>query len=315
MTLDLSIGNPINSSAFSLEDIYESVEAALAAYDHVTPGAVLSTLRRVLYPLLSEAEQTHLREIRRASWWNLYWLFPAYAFMAGPNNLRLQSIASVIQRTVATHADMRAIEVLPLYQEVAAFRQMRNQAETPLPELCQFNDQGRSWLYRFCRYCWRRALPSGLLCTIHSPAKDAGHRAAYQEGRRMHTVFNEEILRIITCDTLEFHAQDMSLSVLHWPGSLRGWLRQYRPRVAGWLDMECIDDATASMDFETLQDLVDQIQGPTIASVRAQSETSTVNEIFCQHPELLWPVWVRAEAWLEVRHQRKANWGGARVQR
>lgn len=112
------VGNPINSSAFSLENLDGSVDAALAAYDHVTPSAVLNTLRRVLYPLLSEAEQTHLREIGRASWWNLYWLFPAYAFMAGPNNLRLQRIASVIQRTVTTHADMRAIDALPLYQEV-----------------------------------------------------------------------------------------------------------------------------------------------------------------------------------------------------
>lgn len=297
-----------------LQNLDESIENALRVYDHVTPGAVLSALRRVLYPLLSELEQTPLREIRRASWWSLHWLFPTYAFMAGPQNARLQLIALAIQRNVTAYADPRVIDGLPVPQEVGAFRQMRDQMGTPLPDICQFDERGHSWLYRFCRYCWRRALPSGLLCPVHSPAKRAGNNASYQEGRRMHSEFNTEVVRILTQDALEFHARDMSPAVLCWPEDLVGWLLEYRPRVAGWLGIDQDSDLTKSRNPGALEDLIARLQEAPDAGVRTQSERSAADNAFCESPELLWPVWVRAEAWLEVRHRRHARWGGARVQ-
>lgn len=296
-----------------LQSLDASIEDALRVYEHVTPGAVLSALRRVLYPLLSESEQNPLRKIRRASWWNLYWLFPAYAFMAGPQSYRLQLIASAIQRTVTAYADPHVIDGLPVHQEVGAFRQMRDQMGIPLPDICQFDERGHSWLYRFCRYCWRRALPSGLLCPVHSPAKRAGNNASYQEGRRMHREFNAEIVRILTQDALEFHAQDMSPSVLCWPEDLAGWLLQYRPRVAGWLGISRVSVLTESQNPAALWCLIARLQEAPDAGVRTQTERSAADNAFCESPELLWPVWVRAEAWLEVRYRRHARWGGARV--
>lgn len=266
-------------------------------------------MRLVLYPLLSEAERVHLQEIRRATWANLHRLFLDYAFLAGPTDVRLLHVASVVQRMVERYADAGTRAGNSVFQEVVAFRLMREQMGNPLPVSCKFDARGNSPLYRFCKLCWRPALPSGLLCVEHSPvADDSGRAAVYQEGRRMNSEFNVEIGKILTRDVLAFHEGELSTSVLHWPGDLAGWLRLYRPHVAAWMN----DLLERTEDQSRLAQIVVRLRGTTLSSHQAQSSRSAADEVFIRNPDLLWPIWVRAEAWLSVRLRRSARWGGRR---
>lgn len=297
-----------------MRDIAGLILEDISRQRSVGPGGVLRALRERLGPVLSEAELLLLQISGRATWNALWALHPAFVFQGGPQGQREHAIASVIAHVLeSVSGSRRARQEHEELFEAKVFRQMREQAASlknapPLPQ----NEPNLQdvWLYRFCKLCFRRRLPGGQLCFEHRPDPDsATSLAKYQNGRRLFPGFNDQVHSLATQEVWRFHNADLDLGVLHPQEQAFKWLELHRPMVCSQLECSTNVQRNNARLWRLVVSVLQPLPG---VGVKARAEQQAVNQIFLTHPQLLWPVLVRAEAWLRVDQARRASWGGVR---
>lgn len=290
----------------NVEEYVYRIGLSLAERNNVTPDAVLKVLRQHLFPMLTATERLPLEDIRRPTWRDLAALFPEYAFLAGPENVRLHAVAFIIRNSVELFSGRRHPGNVAQNEEVSGFLLMRRQMRQSVDDICRTSANNDTWLYRFCRLCWRRSAPSGSLCPEHAANKDASgsYRQAWRQRDRFRTAINE----IFSRELMEFHNADLSGQVLYRPGEMSTWLREYRPHVSAFLGL----GTKVWPDDELIPLIIANLHTIQSDSHQTQQDHDEVGRVFLQRPDLLWPVLIRAEAWLQVRATTREKWGGAR---
>lgn len=297
-----------------MRSIEEQIQDDISKLRSVSPGSLLTVLRRRLEPVLRPEEQQVLHPPGRATWQGLWAMYPAFVFRGGPQGWREHEVAAVILRVLESlQGPTRAIQDRVGLYEAKAFLQMRKQANYGVfiphvhPAEPSFQD---FWLYRFCRLCYRRKLPGGQLCFEHRPAPDVPTaQARYQSGRRLFPSFNEHVRCLTTQEVWRFHEAELDLNVLYPKDQALRWLAQHRPLVFAQLGV----GAGSTLDDTRLWRMViSHLQPLPNDGVKARAEQQAANQVFLAHTQLLWPVLVRAEAWFMADQARRAHWGGVR---
>lgn len=279
----------------------------------VTPDLALSLIKRHLLPLIPPEHHEPALTLGKPTWHRLSFLMPAYVFAGREHGCaELIAIGSAMG---AIFEFSRHPPRSPQYSDVAevsAFLLVYDQLQSPLREACGGTEAGACELYQFCAYCWRRSAAGKSLCDHHAVdgERSSASTARYQAGRRLLGAFERQRDAMLTREILEFHERDMEVGVIFPDQGLWAWLCERRPHVA-----EEVQVRAAPWSDEPLVDhIIERLhtfKGPTLTTRQAYD---AVNARFRRQPVLLWPLLLRAEAWLAVRNQRRANWGGRRNQ-
>lgn len=273
-------------------------------------------------PLLPFEHQDVLSSRPRVNWDTIS---IAYVELLGRSkgiNIDLMNVATGVNILYhhTTHPP-REKESAPLL-EVTHFFLMCSYAKSPLEKLYGGHNRGGAGLYRFCKYCWRTAIPGRLICYEHAsivvdrsaeiPAaptlevKSSSSRR--KQANRQKQDFDTAISQLTTKEVMEFHESLFTADVLFPQSGRYEWLERRRPKVAQLL----IEIGVEVSDNNIVEHLLTILHDSGTMQGIWRSTYVRVNTTIIQVPELIWPILVRAESWLLVRDQTRKNWGGKR---
>ncbi|MEQ1560786.1 MAG: hypothetical protein ABL933_17865 [Methyloglobulus sp.] len=113
---------------------------------------------------------------------------------------------------------------------------------------------------------------------------------------------------MLTKETIKFHESNFGDPILLPDNGRWAWLNLRRPLVAQLLleDNKPIDDKTI------IDSLLAVLHSPENLTGTLLKPYIRANGHIKENPILIWPMLLRAEAWLTVRAQKRGNWGGKR---
>lgn len=275
-----------------------------------------------LRPLLPVEHRDVFTDNPRAKWDTM---LIAYAELLARSNgndidlIRMASAAHILYR-FTTHP-AREVEEPPL-MEVTNFFLMCNYTKLPVKQLYESGDGVGIGLFRFCKFCWRTAIPGRLICYDHAsiavdgsekvlgalPSEAETPASRRKQASRQKLKFDAAILRLMTKEVMEFHESEFTADVLLPKSGRQQWLVRRRPKVAQLLsgiETEIKDDNIIGLLLKHLHD-AEPMHGAW------KSTYVLVNTTIAQIPELIWPILVRAESWFLARDETHKNWGGTR---
>lgn len=274
----------------------------------ITPRVFLAEIKLHLFPLLPSKHQDVVAVLRNPTWDDLYFVFVELAARSGGNDRLLEEVALAIKLLYTSSLSSRREFEFPSFLEITYFLQMQDHAKKPVRHLCQLDQQGNSAVFLFCQYCWRLALPNKRLCYLHRVHSGSTNSAVYKEAYRQKTKFDENIKSLLTAELLEFHDSGLTADVLFPDSNICNWLRRRRPLC--WNQIEGVTCKVS--DSDVVETLLVKFHRPEDEAFSVSEFYKTHNEFILNHPELIWPMLLRAEAWLQVRSDVKKAWGGAR---
>ncbi|MFA6041412.1 MAG: hypothetical protein WC733_07900, partial [Methylophilus sp.] len=116
------------------------------------------------------------------------------------------------------------------------------------------------------------------------------------------------INQILTKETIAFHESNFNDPLLLPTEHVSPWLFERRPLVAKLL----IDQNLTTGDDEIIDNLLLALHSPTMLTDSLLKPYLMANQHIKHHPQLIWLMLLRAEAWLTTRSKRRGNWGGNR---
>lgn len=156
-------------------------------------------------------------------------------------------------------------------------------------------------VFKFCKYCWRQPAPGRNICPHH-----ATHSSKYLESYRVKQLFDSYTYNRSSVESFEFLDDDFCLSYFLPTNQIYSWLLKRRPYVADRLKSAGLP----SNDKNIVRSLLKMLQPTQGYHWSALEASRGVNEWITSHPELIWPMLLRAETWFELRNQASNNWGG-----
>ncbi len=268
-------------------------------------------------PLLPVEHQDVLSPRPRVNWDTLLMTYAELLGRSNGDNLDLMNVATAVKILYhhTTHPP-REEESAPLL-EVMYFFLMCDYAKLPLKKLYGDHDGRGTGLYRFCKYCWRAAIPGRLICYEHASmvvdgsaevatalaAEATTPTSRRKQANRQKQLFDTAISNLMTKEVMEFHESEFTADVL-LPKTGRGeWLGRRRPTVA-----QLLTETGVSVDDDNIiKHLLTLLHDAGAMHGIWQSTYVMVNTTIIQVPELIWPILVRAESWLLVRDQTRKN--------
>ena len=160
--------------------------------------------------------------------------FALSAWLASPQDLPLPHL----------HRPPREYE-FPQFVEVNYFLHSCDLLKLSVRETVAPDQVGNAAAFRFCKYCWRIALPNRQTCPVHSPGKNLNAMVLplalklesstpsgrHKEAYRQKHAFDAHISKRLTPEFLEFHDRNMDAGVFFPAGDWMTWLVQRRPLV------------------------------------------------------------------------------------
>lgn len=141
---------------------------------------------------------------------------------------------------------------------------------------------------------------------------EAVHRspgARYRAGARERTLFESIANRLLTREVTEFHENGFEAPFLIPATQVGDWLAARRPTV--WQALSTCQSTLA--DDTVTATLLNLLQDPRVVPLPARRHYEIVNRHYLQHPAMIWPMLLRAEALLCARTERKQRRGGRRT--
>lgn len=322
-TLDLPLYlNPASAEAAFSKEVIDALRQIKAATDGVaiTPRIALAQIQAHLSPLLPAMHRDALARLKCPTWDDLYLIYIDLASSNNGANAKLVEIGTAI-RLVHSHSIPQQRELtFPAFVEVTYFLQMHDHLKVPIRPLCHLDKAGNCDLFKFCKYCWRLAIPKRQLCPVHQPEQgnvspampEAGSQrqaaSAYKEGLRQKARFDTALNGLLSAEVVEFHDSRFSAPILFPTQNRRSWLRERRPLLSSSLGeiFDRITDATA-VDY-----LLDCLHDGSMFSTSVRGVYEEANALIRETPYLIWPMLLRAEAWQVSRKHLANHWGGRR---
>lgn len=286
----------------------------------VTPRIALSQIRQQLFPLLPREHDAVIDSLSTPTWEDVLFVFVELAFRSEGTDKRLIEVAQAV-KLIHSHSTRQPRDLaFPEFVEVMYFLQMHGHHGTPVRHLCNPDEVGNCAIFRFCKYCWRLAVPTKRLCLVHQPSTEEIRKAVergntlqkrdslYKEAARQKKKFDEAIQNLLTKEVLEFHESNFKADVLFPQIGIRPWLLKRRPalcrNLGKFLDL--------SSDETSVNLLLDSLHSSTGMPVQVTTAYENANSMIRKHPPLIWPMLLRAEAWHMTREHLASNWGGRR---
>lgn len=318
-TLDLPLYlSDEDINAFSREDVSVALWAIKlhAADMAVTPALALRLIHQYLLPLIPPEHWHELKVHRAATWDGIFFIYVALGFCVTSNEDPLVEVMYAIKLIHAhTKRQPREFE-FPTVIEVTEFLAICQRLNIPVQGL-RLKSAHKVDPMEYCTLCWRHPLPGRKLCAHHapnSPFQDDGREGAkgaaarYKAGMRQKKRFDLEVNRLLTTETIEHHESLFTTPILLPSQNIAQWLSSRRPQIWQLLaerQLEVTDD-------KAIRILLDQLHSSEGLPPNAYSVCHLINQHLLEHPQLLWPMLIRAEGWLASREQLRAEWGGKR---
>lgn len=273
-------------------------------------------------PLLPVEYQDVFSARSRVNWDTMLMTYADLLGRSNGDNIDLMNVATAVKILYhhTTHPP-REEESAPLL-EVMYFFLMCDYAKSPLKKQYGGEDGRGGELFRFCKYCWRTAIPGRQICNEHASVVVDGNAevpaalateaktpaSRRKQANRQKQDFDAAIAELMTKEVLEFHESEFTADVLLPPTNRRDWLTRRRPRVAKLLE----DASVIVADSNIIEHLLAILHHEGSMPGAWKSTYMRVNTIIIEMPELIWPILARAESWLLVRDRTRNNWGGRR---
>lgn len=288
----------------------------------VSPRLAWNLACQHLQPLLPPEHQDVISARTLVTWDTMLTAYARLLGRSNGDNVYLMNVATAVNilYRYTTHPPRETESPQPL--EVAYFFQMCDCLDLPLAAL--YGDQQRmdSKLFRFCKYCWRTAIPGRLICYDHAAivvdgctevpfalaAEARTPTSRRKQANRQKKSFDIAISDLMTKEVLEFHDSEFTADVLLPLSNRYDWLAHRRPRVASLL----MDAGVTHDNNNIIGSLLAILHDPGIKRGIWRATYERVNTTIIQVPELIWPMLVRAESWFVARDQARKKWGGKR---
>lgn len=317
---DEQIENTLGTTvAFALKAIKTDMQ-----HHSVTPSLALGLIKRHLQPLMPEADKDILDKLIQVTWDDLHWAYPEIIFRGGqPTGLLADigvSIDLICRYTTNPPREFLGQETV----EVGNFLLLCEHLNIRISDEVRYTNNRKFDVFNTCKYCWRQPVPGRLICSSHtagdkhSPVElgaknelsENSPSANYKESKRQKPFFDEFIKSTLSREIWEFHESGFSSPTLIPSQNIFKWLLDRRPHVANLLtqqDMAIDDDKIV----DSLLFLLHSPEGYINTQLEPYQKT---NFLIKTNPVLIWPMLLRAEAWLHARKTLRSNWGGNRIQ-
>jgi len=281
----------------------------------VTPTMALSLIRRHLIPLLPDEHKDALALRKNTSWDDLRVRFAELAFRQRASDGVVVDVAKTINLVIEHSTDPPRQTKFHNSIETTYFIQMSRTLGTDVEALRYVNGID---IFRFCRFCWRQPVSGRALCWVHNSSGklvsgeksgDVFTESGYKQGQRQLKLYDQVLNDMLTSEVSWFHDSYYRAPVLIPGHGLAEWVEKRRPRI--WDSLAVPSDSTWS--DETFVDfLLSKINDVPITSPSVKKAIEVINNQLRAQYYLLWPMLLRAEAWLITRTSKKNNWGGKR---
>lgn len=322
--MPLYLDSSVIEASFS-EPVAEALLAIKAAMDGkpATPSLAARLIKDHLLPLIALEHRDMFTPGKAPSWDDIAHAYPTLVFRSEGQKGILTEVASAINAIwTYTKSPPRDVVISDLI-EVSHFFHLCDHLKIPVKHLRY--QHGTSFdLFRFCKYCWRRPVPGRSICPVHTlgsnhvsgigPHSETNHHSdlgflEYKEGKRQRERFDAAVNDILTREVMEFHDSNFTAQILLPAAGIKDWLALRRPHLRAALALEW-----ASATDETVIDiLIKALHNPGRMAFSVQQAYDQANAMFSNNPILIWPMLLRAEAWLVARQERHDNWGGQRM--
>jgi hypothetical protein len=186
----------------------------------------------------------------------------------------------------------------------------------------RYLDAGSFDVFKACKYCWRQPVPRRDICVLHTASskhvaiesvdydkfKVSSSFTNYKEGNRQKEAYDKTINQILTRETLAFHDTSFADPILLPTENIWPWLLERRPLIAQLL----MDMQQPTEDDQITNSLLAVLHSPTNLTETLIQPYIKTNQHIKMHPQLIWLMLLRAEAWFTTRNTRRDNWGGNR---
>lgn len=290
----------------------------------VTPSLALSLIKKHFLPILPVEYHAPFIKVKQASWERLSWRYPdlvSNSFKAGDLGKLLEDIGVSID-WICRYTTLPPREPTVFGNlETNIFLQHCGFINVEIAHL-RYLDAGKFDVFKACKYCWRQPVSRRSICVVHTASdkhspisvnsREKGIRESiftdYKEGKRQKEAYDKTLNKILTKETIAFHESGFNDPLLLPSEHIWPWLLERRPLVSQLL----IDQNLTTGDDEIIDSLLMALHSPTTLTDHLLKPYLLANQHIKRHPQLIWPMLLRAEAWLTIRSKRRGNWGGNR---
>jgi len=287
----------------------------------VTPSLAARLIKDHLLPLIAPEHRDVFTVGKAPSWDDIAHAYPTLAFRSEGQKGVLTGVASAVN-AIWTHTKSPPRDfVISNPIEITYFFHLCEHLNISVKHLRYRN--GSSFdLFCFCKCCWRRPVPGRSICPVHTLGsnhvsgtdsdKELHHNdlgsLEYKEGKRQQARFDAALNEILTQEVMEFHDSEFSAQILLPATAIKDWLALRRPHLKEALALEW-ESVTDESLIDTLLNTLHNSERMAFSVKQAYDQA---NAMFRDNPILIWPMLLRAEAWLVARQERHGNWGGRR---
>lgn len=287
----------------------------------VTPNIALGLMRQHLAPLLPSEHRDVFDKLKTVAWDDLYMIYVELGSRSEDERLLFEIGCAI--KAIYAHSTAQPRELaFPDCIEVPYFIDMYDHLRTPIRNICQPDRNGNCSVFRFCKYCWRHAIPARAICPIHSlggkqqyvssvahdNSDQRGAYTYYKEGQRQKILFDKTINKILTAEVTEFHESNFTAQVLFPQVAIKDWLSLRRPNLWNKLG----DQQRHFTDATAIDILLGFLHDASNLVHSVQDAYNKTNDLIRARPILIWPMLLRAEAWFVARESSRRSWGGSR---
>lgn len=290
----------------------------------VTPSLALALIKKYFLPVLPVEYHDVFGQLTQVSWSRLSWGYSemtSRSFKAGSLRMLLedvgQSIDWICRYTTLPPREPTVFGNL----ETNVFLQHCGFINVEIAHL-RYLDADKFDVFKACKYCWRQPIQRRSICVVHTASDKHSsimlnnHEQEirdslftdYKEGKRQKEAYDKTINQILTKETIAFHESSFSFPLLLPSKHIWLWLLERRPLVSQLL----VDQNLTTGDEEIIDNLLMTLHSPRTLSDHLLKPYLMANQHIKCHPQLIWPMLLRAEAWLTIRSKRRGNWGGNR---
>lgn len=265
----------------------------------VTPNIALSAIKKWLLPHCDLATRDVIHKLSQPSWLELQETYLKIASDFSGISDETREIAAIID-LIVTYSKSPPRKITPLQSLDTTYYLITCEDRGKNINHIRYTENGLD-VFNFCKYCWRHPVPGKTICSHH-----ATHSNEYRESYRIKQMFDCYTYERSSFETFEFLDGEYYFSYFLPTKHIYNWLLNRRPNVADQLR----STALPLNDKKIVNSLLKVLQPIHEYHWSALEASRAINDWILRHPELIWPMLLRAETWFELRNQINHNWGG-----
>lgn len=285
-------------SWYGLEVLY-SIQKELAD-KLVTPTIAFSAIKKWVLPHCDQLAKDLIEQLSQPGWLDLYEMYLKIDYSTTSDETR--EMAEIIE-LIVTFSKLPPRKVSPRQSLDTTYYLITCEDRGKNINQIRYTENGLD-VFKFCKYCWRHPVPGRYICAHHS-----AHSSDYLASYRIKQLFDWYTFEKSSLETFEFLDGTNHYPYFLPANGIYNWLLKRRPHLADRLQ----SGALPLNDKNIVSSLLEMLQPTHEYHWSTLEACKEVNERMLRHPDLIWPMLIRAEAWFELREQINNNWGGGKA--